>query len=169
MLHFLNSEDWHKWKLNWRALPKWCRNVKICFIGFQVSHSHWWMFTRSDLIGRRGNMLIWMKERMYHVVTCSSQEPVKTITSLYIITARKWCCGKVMFLQVSVILFTGGGGCLVPGGVCSWGGCLGETPTATSVGSMHPTGMHSCYNCQWQIQDFPLGRGRGVPTQRGGR
>ena len=38
-----------------------------------------------------------------------------------------WSCGKVMFLQVSVILFTGGGclvprGCLVPGVALSWGG-----------------------------------------------
>ena len=34
----------------------------------------------------------------------------------YIFTARKRSCGKVMFLQVSVILFTGGGGS-GPGGV----------------------------------------------------
>ena len=44
---------------------------------------------------------------------------------IVIITARKRSCGKVMFLQVSVILFTGGGGaCLVPRGVPSSGGCL---------------------------------------------
>ena len=61
-----------------------------------------------------------------------------------------------MFLQVSVILFTGGevpawGGCLSrgvpgPGGLPGPGGCLVETPpTATSVGGTHPTGMHSCF------------------------
>ena len=42
------------------------------------------------------------------------------------------------------------GGCLLlgvpgPGGVCSRGGCLVETPrTATATGGTHPTGMHSC-------------------------
>ena len=35
-------------------------------------------------------------------------------TDCFIFTARKRSCGKVVFLQVSVILFTGGG--LVPGG-----------------------------------------------------
>ena len=55
-----------------------------------------------------------------------------------------------MFLQVSVILFTGGclvGGVPVPGGACSRGGCLVETTplTATAAGGMHPTGMDSCY------------------------
>ena len=72
-----------------------------------------------------------------------------------------------MFLQVSVILFTGQGlvlgGCLLPGrrvpapggwvpglgsGGCGCplpGGCLVETPQmATAAGSAHPTGMHSC-------------------------
>ena len=71
-----------------------------------------------------------------------------------IYTARKQSCGKVMFLQVSVILFTGG--CLLPervpapGGVPGPGGCLVlgglvEIPgTATAAGGTHPTGMHSC-------------------------
>ena len=80
--------------------------------------------------------------------------------------------GKVMFSQVSVILFTGGGGCLGPGpgggwgvwqGVVSrlrpggrpgpgWGGLIpacteADTPqqTATAVGGTHPTGTHSCF------------------------
>ena len=56
-----------------------------------------------------------------------------------------------MFLQVSVILFTGGGGCLLPGGgawskggIWSRGGLV-ETPlTATATDGTHPTGMHSC-------------------------
>ena len=57
-----------------------------------------------------------------------------------------------MFLQVSVILLTGG--CLVPGGSGPRGerGCLlpegvpgGDPPgTATAAGGTHPTGMHSC-------------------------
>ena len=57
-----------------------------------------------------------------------------------------------MFLQVSVILFTGGGawsggvsapkrGCLVPGGGVPGGD---PPPTATAAGGTHPTGMHSC-------------------------
>ena len=73
-----------------------------------------------------------------------------------VITTRKRSCEKVMFLQVSVILFSMGvpgpggvsapgevpapGGCLLPGGACSWDdvysrgclvwgvGCLVETP-----------------------------------------
>ena len=57
-----------------------------------------------------------------------------------------------MFLQVSVILFTGGEvpaprGGSGPGGVpAPWSeGCLVETPrTATAAGRTHPTGMHSC-------------------------
>ena len=52
-------------------------------------------------------------------------------TDCFIFTARKRSCGKVVLLQVSVILFTGGevwcrgagpGGCLVPGGAWSGGG-----------------------------------------------
>ena len=44
------------------------------------------------------------------------------------ITARKRSCGKVMFLQVSVILFTGGCACSrgVLGG--AWGACSGGVP-----------------------------------------
>ena len=52
--------------------------------------------------------------------------------------------GKVMFLQVSVILLTGGsrgvcvhgsgGGCMVPGGVCAWfGGVVGMVPGGAKV------------------------------------
>ena len=46
------------------------------------------------------------------------------------------------------------GGCLVLGGVCSWGVYFGRVPggdtspgTATAVGSTHATGMHSCFLC----------------------
>ena len=67
-----------------------------------------------------------------------------------------------MFVQVSVILFTGGvgvsapGGCLVQGVVCSrrvpapravpGPGGPGGDPSwmATAAGGTHPTGMHSC-------------------------
>ena len=55
-----------------------------------------------------------------------------------------------MFLQVSVIVFTGG--VPAPGGVWSrgdaWSGGVpgGDPPsvTATVAGGTHPTGMHSC-------------------------
>ena len=40
-------------------------------------------------------------------------------------------CGKVMFSQASVILFTGGGE------VCP--------EMATAADGTHPTGMHSCF------------------------
>ena len=66
-------------------------------------------------------------------------------------------CGKVMFLHLSVILFTGGGGvCQIPsrrhpppGQTHPWADTLpGQTPiqqTATAADGMHPTGMHSCF------------------------
>ena len=63
---------------------------------------------------------------------------------------RSWA--KVIFSQASVILSTGGV-CLVRG-VSSCGvGLVWEVPgrdhprTATAAGSVHPTGMHSCYQC----------------------
>ena len=66
-----------------------------------------------------------------------------------IITVRNSSCRKVMFLHLSVIMFTGG--------VCS-GTPLGQTSpweytppraeppseTATAADGTHPTGMHSC-------------------------
>ena len=68
--------------------------------------------------------------------------------------------GKVMFLHVSVILFTGGGlsfclGGLCPGGSLSGGVsvqgdlCLGGSlswrpPIRSRAGGTHPSGMHSC-------------------------
>ena len=82
--------------------------------------------------------------------------------------------GKVIFLHLFVILFTGGrwlvpGGCLVlgvpaPGGVPALGvpasggmpapGGLVETPpTATAAGRTHPTGMHSCYDLKWHFTE----------------
>ena len=37
------------------------------------------------------------------------------------------------------------GGCLLLGGSWSQGGPGGGPPMATAAGSMHPTGIHSCY------------------------
>ena len=90
-----------------------------------------------------------------------------TFVHLLIFTARKRSLGKVMFLHMSVILFTGG--MCIPActgyGVSASGsrGCtpLGRHPQAdhpgqpppdrhplemtTEGGGMHPNGMHSCY------------------------
>ena len=63
---------------------------------------------------------------------------------------RSW--GKVMFLHVSVILFTvWGGGCLVPGGVGISACTEADPPGAVHAGrygqhagGRYPTGMHSC-------------------------
>ena len=97
---------------------------------------------------------------------------------------------KVMFLHVSVILFTGGcaipaciaGGipaCLAAGGVCSGGGLLPgrsalggggvwrhpRKQMATVADGMHPTGMHSCLLISISHSYFAvLG---GVPGLRG--
>ena len=60
------------------------------------------------------------------VTSCHSSLMFDAFDS-FIFTARKRSCGKVMFLQVSVILSTGGGTCMVaPGGVCdcSRGACM---------------------------------------------
>ena len=52
-----------------------------------------------------------------------------------------------MFLQLSVILFTRGGGSL--GGLCPGGLILGglcpEGVSVREIPRMHPTGMHSCF------------------------
>ena len=62
----------------------------------------------------------------------SKKQLIQSIFWLYYRLQRSW--GKVIFSQESVILSTGGGGCLLPGGVCSGGGvpgpggCLVETP-----------------------------------------
>ena len=62
--------------------------------------------------------------------------------------------GKVMFLHLCVILFTGGSasreGGLHPGEVCIQGGLVRPpSPSDTTgygqrAGGTHPTGMHSC-------------------------
>ena len=75
---------------------------------------------------------------------------------------QQWSCGKVMFLHLSVILFTGVSlprGDLYPGGSLSRGslsrgsvsrgslsrGSLsGRPPIQLHVGGTHPNGMHSC-------------------------
>ena len=46
-----------------------------------------------------------------------------------------------------------GTGGLVPGGACC---CCRHPPMATSVGSTHPTGMHSCfyYNCHLLLKSL---------------
>ena len=77
-------------------------------------------------------------------------------------------CGKVMFLHLSVILFTGGMCGQTPNGQTpSWADTPGQTPPldrhppqadtplgrhppkemATAADGMHPTGMHSCLIC----------------------
>ena len=63
-------------------------------------------------------------------------------------------CGKVMFLQVCVILFTGEGVCIpacIAGGIpaCLAAGLGGFIPACIAggipVAGTHPTGMHSCF------------------------
>ena len=59
-------------------------------------------------------------------------------------------CGKLMPLNLFVILFTGGGvsvrGVSVQGGSLSEGVSVQEDPLyGGRAGGTHPTGMHSCY------------------------
>ena len=66
-----------------------------------------------------------------------------------IFTVSNSSYGKVMFLHLFVILFTGGGVSASGSGGCTPPGR--HTPradTATAVDGMHPTGMHSCYRPQ---------------------
>ena len=89
------------------------------------------------------------------------------------------CCGKVMFSQPSVILFTRGGACEA-GGMCGRGACMAGAcvagETATAADGTHPTGMHTCFHAvsfkilhnnrlthrfkelapPWEILDSPL-------------
>ena len=62
----------------------------------------------------------------------------------YIFTARKRSCGKVMFLQVSVILFTGGGAipACIAGGIpaCRAAGLRGIWPGGACSGGLLPGG-----------------------------
>ena len=58
---------------------------------------------------------------------------------------------KVMFLHLSVILFTGG--VSAPG----WGACWDTPPpgqTATAADGRHPTVMHSC-ECNYSLERDP--------------
>ena len=69
--------------------------------------------------------------------------------SKHFITARKRSCGKVMFLHLSVILFTGEGslsrwGVSVQGSLCPGGLCLGGSLSGKSLsreGGLCPWGL----------------------------
>ena len=54
-----------------------------------------------------------------------------------IFTARKRSCGKVMFLHLSVILFTGGGPCVVKVGICMVNGACMVKRGRHGKGGMH--------------------------------
>ena len=62
-----------------------------------------------------------------------------------IFTARKRSCGKVMFLHLSVILFTGGGACVVKVGICMVNGACMVKRGRHGKGGMHGNG-----GCAWQ-------------------
>ena len=71
------------------------------------------------------------------------QWSVRILLENILVTACKRSCWKIMFLHLSVILFTGG--CTTP-----WADTPDEkTPSspemATAVDGTHPTGMHSCF------------------------
>ena len=98
---------------------------------------------KSDLCAIKLEKLNWRTEVHFYL---RSNE----LSEVYLITVRNYCCGKVMFLHLSVILLTGG--CLPLGlrGVHS----PRQTPpradthtppeTATAGDGTHPTEMHSC-------------------------
>ena len=75
-------------------------------------------------------------------------------------------CGKFMFSQASVILFTGGGtrmhlGRHPPGQTPPMGRHPpGPTPARRPLQWMHPTGMHSCIMMQWDCLSHITNTGR---------
>ena len=86
---------------------------------------------------------------------CQYVYTINQIRNLLLLPANQvW--GKIIFLHLFVILFTGGGGWVsqhalqqVSRGVCSGGVPDGDPPgTATAAGGTNPTGMHSCYKCK---------------------
>ena len=82
-----------------------------------------------------------------------------------LITGSKRSCGKVMFLEVSVILSRGHGFlawvCMVSGGVHGWGTCMlwevcmvaGGHVSRISRAGMHRTGMDSFYCLLTKLQE----------------
>ena len=67
------------------------------------------------------------------------------LLQIHIFTACKRSCGEVMYLHMSVILFTGGESLSRGRGVSrgisiQWGLCHGGR-----AGGTHPAGMHSCF------------------------
>ena len=85
-------------------------------ISYQYCMTFYWKISSDFMIGW-SKYCMWWYQIFFHS---------------YIITARKQSCGKVIFLHLSVILFTGGGGFSVQGVLCPWGvsvgggGCLGQ-------------------------------------------
>ena len=118
----LNS--WNEWKVVylccketasvcrtwWRPTQRVCSRDSWCWTPFRTLPSTAWLSWRS----------VPSQERLTKSCLCHYWKGIKVI---YIITARKRSCGKVMFLQVSVILSTGGREWL-PGGVCGRGTCM---------------------------------------------
>ena len=68
----------------------------------------------------------------------------------YIFTVRKRSCGKVMFSHLSVILFTGGGGACVAGGIMAGGTCMVGSGRFGVAEGMRHEGMHGRGRCAWQ-------------------
>ena len=104
-------------------------------------------------------------------VQCHDNGDVMFLSVHYYRSQRS--CGKVMFSQVFVILFTGEGVWQTPLGRHPWADTLGQTPPeqtppgqtsprqtppradtppqqmATAADGTHPTGMHSCLFILW--------------------
>ena len=88
------------------------------------------------------------------------------VAHILLVTARKWSCGMVMFLHLSVIL-SGGGlslssgslsrGISVQGGSLSGGVSVTEIPQyGGRAGGTHPTGMYSCFTFYSKLEMIHL-------------
>ena len=139
-------------------------------LGVEV-HSHDATFSECDCVFlHRTEWVVWMSVILFTledcdlIKKCSRTEKIAPCEGAFSVKVPQRSWGKVMFLHVCVILFTGGSG---PGGsgprgvvpAPGGGGSPGPhprgklrgirsrptpPPMATAAGSMHPTGMHSC-------------------------
>ena len=98
-------------------------------------------FFRRDVVTWNPNLCTLC--RVLHRIHCAGYWIVCRVVNLY---HPQHSCGKVLFLHVSVILFTGGGvwQADIPRGR--------QTPppgqvTAIATDGTHPTGMHFCLYC----------------------
>ena len=122
----------------------------------------------------------WIKKSEQQILKVGRSKPTKEVYRAlfgsHLFTVCNSSCGKVLFLHLTVILFTWGGVCLgrhpprqtppsgqKPPGRHPRADTRGHSPpgrhppeTATAVDGMHPTRMQSCYNVYFNIPHYQI-------------